>query len=218
MWNKWTTGKEIGPVKEGQRRVRVGRETRVVHGLILVEEKLILVAERLDRMARPQYSWICTSLETTTDSDVQVSWHQEDWASEKLRSPLWFTGPGGGHGGFLRRCWSRTESVSVEGRLAREEVSRVRRREVGTGFRHRSGRDRGGGWVSGEDGAESCHHSSAAASKWKAQSTHTTSMPGSTRKAALVVSGTKAILWFSFFNSWMSSTCFIFLSQSFILP
>lgn len=65
-------------MKEGQRRVRVGRETRVVHGLILVEEKLILVAERLDRMARPQYSWICTSLETTTDSDVQVSWHQED--------------------------------------------------------------------------------------------------------------------------------------------
>lgn len=42
------TGKEIGPVKEGQRSVRVGRETRVVHGLTLVEEKLIRVAERLN--------------------------------------------------------------------------------------------------------------------------------------------------------------------------
>lgn len=65
-------------MKEGQRGVRVGRETRVVHGLPLIEEKLIHVAERLNRMARPQKRWVYTSLKTTTDSNVQVSWPQED--------------------------------------------------------------------------------------------------------------------------------------------
>lgn len=48
------TKKETGPVKEGLRGVRVRRETRVVHGLTLVEEKLFRVVERLNRMARPQ--------------------------------------------------------------------------------------------------------------------------------------------------------------------
>ena len=44
------TEKETGPVKEAQRVVRGGRETRMVQAQTLMEGKLIRVAKRLSGM------------------------------------------------------------------------------------------------------------------------------------------------------------------------